>query len=88
MAAASCSTLWTETAFPTRTMLMVTHNIEEAVMLSDRILVLDNDPGRIKGEIRVPLDPPRDPGAAGFQALTDRAYRLLVEDGHRERDAA
>lgn len=42
--------------------------------------------GRIKGEIRVPLDPPRDPRAAGFQALTDRAYRLLVEGGHRTRD--
>ncbi|MEU1205691.1 ABC transporter ATP-binding protein [Nocardia sp. NPDC005825] len=82
--------LWAETAFPTRTMLMVTHNIEEAVMLADRILVLDNDPGRIKGEIRVPLDPPRDPRATGFQALTDRAYRLLVEDSERklDRDAA
>lgn len=73
--------LWDETAFPTKTMLMVTHNIDEAVQLADRILVLDNNPGRIKGEIRVGLDHPRDPRGAGFQALVDQAYRMLTDVG-------
>ncbi|MFE3793826.1 ABC transporter ATP-binding protein [Nocardia tengchongensis] len=68
-----------ETAFPTKTMLMVTHNIEEAVQLADRILVLDNNPGRIKGEIQVRLPQPRDPRGAGFQALVDQAYRMLTD---------
>ncbi|MGW4350564.1 ABC transporter ATP-binding protein [Nocardia sp. NPDC004582] len=77
--------LWAETAFPTKTILMVTHDIEEAVQLADRILVLDHNPGRIKGEIRVPLDPPRDPRSPAFQALVDRAYRLLVDTGSPER---
>ncbi|MEV6098438.1 nitrate/sulfonate/bicarbonate ABC transporter ATP-binding protein [Nocardia sp. NPDC051981] len=71
--------LWAETAFPTKTMLMVTHNIEEAVQLADRILVLDNNPGRIKGEIQVRLPRPRDPRGAGFQALVDQAYRMLTD---------
>ncbi|WP_458687524.1 ABC transporter ATP-binding protein [Nocardia tengchongensis] len=78
--------LWAETAFPTKTMLLVTHNIEEAVQLADRILVLDNNPGRIKGEIRVSLTQPRDPRGAGFQALVDQAYRMLTDatfDGDR-----
>ncbi|WP_040816588.1 ABC transporter ATP-binding protein [Nocardia concava] len=82
--------LWAETAFPTKTMLMVTHNIEEAVLLADRILVLDNNPGRIKGEIRVGLTQPRDPRSPAFQALVDQAYRLFTDggfDGDRARIA-
>ncbi|MFJ4651957.1 nitrate/sulfonate/bicarbonate ABC transporter ATP-binding protein [Nocardia sp. NPDC088792] len=71
--------LWGETAFPTKTMLMVTHNIEEAVLLADRILVLDNNPGRIKGEIRIGLEHPRDPRGAHFQQLVDQAYRMLTD---------
>ncbi|GAB2509249.1 ABC transporter ATP-binding protein [Nocardia heshunensis] len=79
--------LWNETAFPTKTMLMVTHNIEEAVQLADRILVLDNNPGRIKGEIKIGMEQPRDPRSTQFQNLVDHAYRMLTDspyDGDRE----
>ncbi|MEC3916280.1 ABC transporter ATP-binding protein [Nocardia sp. CDC160] len=79
--------LFGEAAFPTKTMLMVTHNIEEAVQLADRILVLDNNPGRIKGEIKIGLPHPRDTRGAHFQNLVDHAYRMLTDspyDGDRE----
>ncbi|MEC3952585.1 nitrate/sulfonate/bicarbonate ABC transporter ATP-binding protein [Nocardia sp. CDC153] len=79
--------LFGEAAFPTKTMLMVTHNIEEAVQLADRILVLDNNPGRIKGEIKIGLAHPRDTRGAHFQNLVDHAYRMLTDspyDGDRE----
>ncbi|WP_067687497.1 ABC transporter ATP-binding protein [Nocardia jejuensis] len=73
--------LWAQAAFPTKTVLMVTHNIEEAVQLADRILVLDNNPGRIKGEIRVNLEHPRDTRGRHFLAVVDQAYRLLTDAG-------
>ena len=51
--------LWEGQKFPTKTMVMVTHNIEEAVLLADRILVLGTNPGRIKADMRNPLVRPR-----------------------------
>ncbi|MGW2665814.1 hypothetical protein ACWCW7_33095 [Nocardia tengchongensis] len=48
------------------------------------ILVLDNNPGRIKSEIQVRLGAPRDPRSAVFQALVDQAYRLLADTGEHE----
>ncbi|MFF2556369.1 nitrate/sulfonate/bicarbonate ABC transporter ATP-binding protein [Nocardia sp. NPDC058058] len=71
--------LWDQTAFPTKTVLMVTHNIEEAVQLADRILVLDNNPGRIKGELRVQLERPRDVRNRHFLNIVDQAYRMLTD---------
>ena len=47
--------LWTEHLLPTKSVLMVTHNIEEAVQMCDKILVLSSNPGRIAAEIPVPL---------------------------------
>jgi NitT/TauT family transport system ATP-binding protein len=51
--------LWVEHQLPTKAVLMVTHNIEEAVLMCDRILVLASNPGHIAGEIPVPLPQPR-----------------------------
>ena len=47
--------LWQEGRIPIKSILMVTHNIEEAVLMSDRIVVLASNPGRIAAEIAVPL---------------------------------
>src|ERR1700689_1694051 len=58
--------LWAEHDFPTKAMLIVTHNIEEAVILADRIFVLSSNPGRIRSEIQVPLPQPRDRNKARF----------------------
>lgn len=65
-------------AMPTRTAVIVTHNIEEAVQLADRIVVLDASPGRVKAELRVPLPQPRDRRSAAFRALVDRAHEVLT----------
>ena len=60
--------LWSEHQLPTKVVLMVTHNIEEAVLMCDRILVLASNPGRIAAEIQVPLPQPRDRLDAARQA--------------------
>ncbi|MFD9357168.1 nitrate/sulfonate/bicarbonate ABC transporter ATP-binding protein [Streptomyces sp. NPDC060031] len=68
---------------PTRTALLVTHSIEEAVLLADRILVLDSDPGVIKAELRVDLPHPRNSRSDGFAGLVEDAYEALTgERGH------
>ena len=51
--------LWLNKSIPTQAILMVTHNIEEAVLMADRIVVMGKDPGRIVSEIQVSLRHPR-----------------------------
>jgi NitT/TauT family transport system ATP-binding protein len=70
--------LWTQPDFPTKAMLIVTHNIEEAVILADRIFVLGANPGRIRTEIPVSFPQPRDRHDPGFQALVDEIYRFMT----------
>ncbi|MGO8919077.1 MAG: nitrate/sulfonate/bicarbonate ABC transporter ATP-binding protein [Stellaceae bacterium] len=70
--------LWTERQLPTKSVLLVTHNIEEAVILCDRILVLASGPGRIAAEIAVPLAHPRDRLDAAFRAIVDEIYSILT----------
>ncbi|HEX4172071.1 MAG TPA: ABC transporter ATP-binding protein, partial [Acetobacteraceae bacterium] len=52
--------LWSEGKLPVRAVLMVTHNIEEAVLMCDRILVFSSSPGRVSSELRVPFPHPRN----------------------------
>jgi NitT/TauT family transport system ATP-binding protein len=70
--------LWHEGDFPTRSALIVTHNIEEAIQLADRVLVLGSNPGRIKAELVVDLPQPRDRRSPQFEALVDRVYGILT----------
>ena len=70
--------LWEGHDFPVKAVLIVTHNIEEAVQLADRILVLSSNPGRIKAELPVTLPRPRDRHEAGFEALVDTVYGILT----------
>jgi NitT/TauT family transport system ATP-binding protein len=70
--------LWQQPDFPTKAMLLVTHNIDEAVLLADRILVLSANPGRIRAEYPVSLPRPRNPRAPGFQALVDQVYAIMT----------
>jgi NitT/TauT family transport system ATP-binding protein len=58
---------------------MVTHIIEEAVELADRILVLSTGPGRLVGDIKVELQRPRDRRIDAFNQLTDRVFSLIEE---------
>ena len=71
--------LWEGHRFPTKTIVMVTHNIEEAVLLADRILVLGTNPGRIRSDIVNPLPRPRRRRTPDFDELVDQIYRLMTK---------
>lgn len=70
--------LWNAEDFPTRAMLIVTHNIEEAVILADRIFVLGTNPGRIRTEIDCGLARPRDRHSEASQTLVDQIYSIMT----------
>jgi NitT/TauT family transport system ATP-binding protein len=70
--------LWATDNFPTKAICIVTHNIEEAVLLADRVVVLGANPGRILAEVRVDLVRPRDRRAPAFEVLVDQLYGLLT----------
>ncbi len=70
--------LWDSGEFPTKAVLVVTHNIEEAVQLADRILVLSSNPGRIKAELPVELPRPRDRNTPAYGRLVDHVYGILT----------
>jgi NitT/TauT family transport system ATP-binding protein len=71
--------LWHDGRMPIKSILMVTHNIEEAVLMSDRILVLSSNPGRIASEISVTIPQPRDRLDPDFRALVDKIYALMTQ---------
>jgi NitT/TauT family transport system ATP-binding protein len=71
--------LWEGQRFPTKTMVMVTHNIEDAVLLADRILVLGTNPGRIRADLRNPLARPRRRRTPDFEELVDQIYRMMTQ---------
>ena len=70
--------LWCEGRMPIRSILLVTHNIEEAVLMSDRILVLASNPGRIIAEIKVNLPQPRNRVDPAFRSLVDDIYARMT----------
>ncbi len=70
--------LWARDDFPTRAMLLVTHNIEEAVLLADRVLVLSSNPGKIQAELTIDLERPRNRRTAAFQEIVDDIYRIMT----------
>jgi len=70
--------LWTGGAIPTRAILMVSHNIEEAVFMADRVVVMDKDPGRIVSTLQINLPHPRDRKSPQFQAVVDQVYSILA----------
>ena len=71
--------LWQEGRMPIKAILMVTHNIEEAVLMADRVLVLSSNPGRIASEIPVTLPHPRDRLDPGFRDLVEKIYALMTQ---------
>ncbi|HTA68690.1 MAG TPA: AAA-associated domain-containing protein [Bryobacteraceae bacterium] len=71
--------LWIGKKIPTRSIFIVTHNIEEAVLLADRIIVLDRNPARIRADFRIPLAQPREKSSAAFLLYVDYIYKLMTE---------
>lgn len=70
--------LWVEGKIPTLAILMVSHNIEEAVFMADRIVVMDKNPGRVVADLPVTLPHPRQRKSAEFQAVVDQVYATLA----------
>ena len=70
--------LWSEGRVPIKSILIVTHNIEEAVLMCDRILVFSSNPGRVVAEIKVDLPQPRDRLDPAFRALVDDIYARMT----------
>jgi NitT/TauT family transport system ATP-binding protein len=71
--------LWANKAMPTKAIFLVTHNIEEAVLLADRIIVLGRNPGHIRTDFRVQLAQPRDRKSEPFTQLVDYIYKVLTK---------
>jgi len=70
--------LWSNKTMPTRAVFLVTHNIEEAVLLADRIVVLGRNPGRIRTDFKVQIPQPRDRKSEPFTQLVDYIYKVLT----------
>ena len=90
--------LWQKKTIPTKAIFLVTHNIEEAVLLADRIIVLGRNPGHVRTDFKVALAQPRERKSHAFTALVDYIYIVLTQpdvaptevpvlvDGRRVRD--
>jgi NitT/TauT family transport system ATP-binding protein len=70
--------LWMDGRLPVKSILMVTHNIEEAVLMCDRILVFSSNPGRVAQELRVPFAHPRNRHDPAFRQMVDDIYALMT----------
>jgi NitT/TauT family transport system ATP-binding protein len=70
--------LWASGSMPTKAILMVSHNIEEAVLMADRVLVFASDPGRVRNQLAVFLPRPRDANGTEVRGLVDEVYVLMT----------
>ena len=76
--------LWDDDRIPTKGIVLVSHNIEEAVEIADRILIFGSDPGRISAEIPIAQPRPREAQSAGFRQIVDQVYTLLTTETGRD----
>jgi NitT/TauT family transport system ATP-binding protein len=70
--------LWNAGTFPSQSILIVTHNIEEAVFLADRVIILGANPGCVRGEVTIDLPRPHDRSGDRFKALVDYIYTVMT----------
>src|SRR5689334_22131912 len=71
--------LWSEGRLPIKSVLMVTHNIEEAVLMCDRILVFSSNPGRVAAEFKVDMPHPRNRLDPAFRQLVETLYARMTQ---------
>jgi NitT/TauT family transport system ATP-binding protein len=76
--------LWLGHKIPTRAIFIVTHNIEEAVVLADRIIVLGRNPAHIHADFPVDMSYPRERKSSAFIELVDAIYRVLTRPDAKE----
>src|ERR1700747_324155 len=70
--------LWIERRLPTKSMLLVTHHIEEAVFMCDRLLIFSSNPGRVVGGIEVTFPHPRNRLDTAFREMVDDIYAKMT----------
>ena len=70
--------LWQDGKMPTKAILVVSHNIEEAVMMADRVLIFASDPGRVRADLPIPLPRPRQVDSNQVRTLIDNVYALMT----------
>ena len=70
--------LWIKKQIPTKSIFLVTHNIEEAVLLADRVVVLGTHPAKIRADFRISLPQPRDRKSAEFLVYVDYIYKVMT----------
>jgi NitT/TauT family transport system ATP-binding protein len=73
--------LWSDPQLPPEAVVLVTHNIEEAIQLADRVVVMSRRPAHLLAEVPIDLPRPRDRKSPAFYDLTDRVYSLITEGG-------
>lgn len=71
------SQIWMESQ---KTVLFITHSVEEAILLGDRVVVMTSRPGRVKADVRIELDRPRDPTDASFNVYRRQLETLLAAE--------
>jgi NitT/TauT family transport system ATP-binding protein len=69
--------LWLSGVTTVKAIVMVTHNVEEAVLMADRIVILTPRPAKIVKIIEVKLPRPRDRRAKEFQDIVDKVYEYV-----------
>ncbi len=70
--------LWEKHQISTKAILVVSHNIQEAIMMADRVLIFASDPGRVRYEMRVDLPRPRDADSDEVRTLVDEIYAVMT----------
>jgi NitT/TauT family transport system ATP-binding protein len=71
--------LWLSKKMPTSAIFIVTHNIEEAVLLADRVIVLGRNPARVRADFPIELSHPRDRKSGRFVELVDYIYKIMTQ---------
>jgi NitT/TauT family transport system ATP-binding protein len=71
--------LWLSKKMPTSAIFIVTHNIEEAVLLADRVIVLGRNPARVRADFPIELSQPRDRKSDRFVELVDYIYKIMTQ---------
>jgi NitT/TauT family transport system ATP-binding protein len=71
--------LWISKKMPTSAIFIVTHNIEEAILLADRVIVLGRNPARVRADFSVEIPHPRDRKSARFVELVDYVYKIMTQ---------
>lgn len=73
--------LWSAKRTALKSVVIVTHSIEEAVMMADRVLILASNPGRIVSELKITLERPRNSQTTEFHSMVDQIYSKMAEAG-------